>query len=73
MKLLTDSDIKFYEEQKVCYICKKEFYYDENEKNKFKLYQKVKDHCHYTGEFRGAAHSICNLKSKKLKNSCKNS
>ena len=33
-------------------------------KNKFKLYQKVRDHCHYTGKFRRAAHSICNLRYK---------
>ena len=29
---------------------------------KIKKYCKVREHCHYTGEYRGALHSICNLK-----------
>ena len=61
---LTDKENKSYEKQKVCYICKKEFGIDEKDKNTFKLYHKVRDHCHYTGKFRGAAHSICNLRYK---------
>ena len=32
---------------------------------KYKLYHKVRDHCHYTGKFRGAEHNICNLRYKK--------
>ena len=24
-------------------------------------YHKVRDHCYYTGKYRGAAHGICNL------------
>ena len=52
------------EEQKECYICQKEFCYDKNKKMKFKLYKKGRDHCHYTGKVRRAAHSICNLNYK---------
>lgn len=46
----------------ICHICEKPFFYnndDENEKNK-----KVHDHCHLTGEFRGAAHNECNINYK---------
>ena len=35
---------------------------------KDKKYCKVRDHCHYTGEYRGAVHSICNLKYSEPKN-----
>ena len=34
----------------------------ENKYLKAKKYRKVSDHCRYTGEYRGAAHSIWNLK-----------
>ena len=59
---LADRESKFYDDRRECPICKKEFCHDRNEENKFKLYQKVRDHCHYTGKFRGAAQSICNLR-----------
>ena len=45
-------------EEKICYICKKEF--SNNEKKNYK----VRDNCHYTGKYRGAAHNICNLRYK---------
>ena len=44
--------------QKVCHICKIIFGTDYNNKK----YRKIKDHCHYTGKYRGAAHNICNLR-----------
>ena len=30
-------------------------------------YRRVRDHCHYTGKYGGAAHNICNLRYKTLK------
>ena len=42
------------------YICKKEFSTDDNNKK----YHKVRDHCHYTGKYRGAAHDICKSRYK---------
>ena len=50
MKLLTKERQESDENAKNCYICKEKF------EDK---YFKVRDHCHYTGEYRGAAHSIC--------------
>ena len=64
---LTDKENKSYEKQKVFCICKKEVSTNENDENAFKLYHKVRDHCNYTGKFRRAAHSICNLRYKKPK------
>ena len=48
---------------------KKQFSSDENDKNAFKLYHKVRDHCHYTGKFRVAPPQYLQLKiqnSKKI-------
>ena len=53
---LTKKEEKNHNNQEVCYICKKEFNTDD------KKHYKVKDHCHYTGKYRGAAHNICNLR-----------
>ena len=60
---LTDEEKESYENQKICHICEKEFCTDKNNKE-FKKMQKVRDHCHYTGKYRRAAHSICNLNYK---------
>ena len=60
---LIKQEEKHHNKQKVCYICKKEFDTDDSDKKR----HKVKDHCHYTGKNRGAAHNICNLRYKIIK------
>ena len=59
MELLKKEQQESYENAKICYICKEKF---ENKYVKAKNILKLKYHCHYTGEYRGDAHSICNLK-----------
>ena len=58
MKLLTNEQQKSYQNVNMCYISKKNF---ENKHAKDKKCRKIRDYCHYTGEYGGAAHRICNL------------
>ena len=56
---LTKKEEKKHNKREVCHISKKGFSTDNNKK-----YHKVRDHCHYTGKYRGAAHDICILRYK---------
>ena len=59
MKLLTKEQQESCENANIFYISKEKL---ENKYLKDKKYCKVRHHCHYTGEYRGIVHSICNLK-----------
>ena len=63
MTPLTHKENNFYNEQEICYICKEKFCMDKDDKDYINR-KKAKDHCNYTGKFRGAAHSKCNLNYK---------
>ena len=54
---LTKEEEDNYNKENTCYTCKKDFNND-----------KVRDHCHFTGKYRGAAHNTCNLRYKIPKN-----
>ena len=52
--IFTEEDKKQFNLSKICWICKEPF--KDN---------KVRDHCHYTGRYRGPASNSCNLKYRK--------
>ena len=54
---LTSQEEKDFDKAEICHICEKEFYEDDSTARMLK----VRDHCHFTGEYRGAAHNSCNL------------
>ena len=59
MKSLTKEQQEPYENAIICHICEEKF---EDRYLKDEKYWEVTNHCHYTGKYRGASHSICNLK-----------
>ena len=58
---LTSREEKDFQSARRCHICERKLFRD---KETGKIL-KVRDHCHLTGEYRGAAHNECNLKCKK--------
>ena len=56
--VMTPEDKINYKKATICHICERGIS-KEGDDPRFK---KVRDHCHLTGKFRGAAHSMCNLK-----------
>ena len=55
--IFTEEDIKHFNNASDCWICGEELGND-----------RVRDHCHFTGRYRGPAHNSCNLKYRKPKN-----
>ena len=56
--MLTKEDWSHYESTNICWICNGEISISPGVR---KSDSKVKDHCHFTGKYRGPAHSKCNL------------
>ena len=56
--IMTEEEENLFQKSNSCWICKKLIDNDE---------EKVRDHCHVTGKFRGAAHKSCNLNFKLTK------
>ena len=58
---LTPEEEKDFKSAKVCHICEQYFGVYEKTGEIFK----VRDHCHFAGKYRGAAHNQCSLKCRK--------
>ena len=54
---LNDEEKKEFLSATICHICEEEFSTDKRSKEN----SKVRDQCHFTGKYRGAAHNKCNL------------
>ena len=58
---LSPEEQKDFKSADVCHICEKKFHVYRETGEMFK----VRDHSHFTGKYRGAAHNLCNLKCRK--------
>lgn len=61
MNILSKAEEEMFEKTTFCHICKKEF---KNEQSNIR----VRDHCHISGCYRGAAHQTCNLEYQIVRN-----
>ena len=62
--IMTEQNIKDYENATKCWIREQEIAPSVHAAAEKQPQQKVRDHCHFTGEYRGATHKSCNLKLK---------
>ena len=60
---VTENELKLHQDSTVCYISRIKL---TQKLAKDKNYRKVIEHCHFTGKYRGAAYSICNLRFNEL-------
>ena len=58
---LTTKEKEEYKAAEFCHICKEKLFDEDRQCQLIK----VRDHCHFTGKYRGAAHRSCNLQCRK--------